>query len=402
MRLSHKMFMIACMASAAFVAPAYAQEEEVPAVVQALLDNLERQSAATVKYDSVEEADNGDVTLTNLTVTRDAKADEPTMGFKVASLSLTGVSEEDTGYLVAKTTFSNMTFDVGSKEFTFNGSAPDGSVEGWHVRELGDDATPKDMVLASSTMAKSGHVGKLTFTAMGQSVTVDSIDSTWDGDASTGSGKFTTKISNIAIPESVLAAADQMGMLKQLGYTSLSFDVNADGSTNVTDTAIDYVMNIGLAGKDIANLKFGVAANGIPLAVFAEMQKAQKEGKEPDFNALMPELQNISFSGASVRFEDASITKKVLPMIAAMQGMDEKTMVASVGPMLQMGLMQLQNEAFAKQAMDAVTGFLNDPKSITVSFNPAAPVKVSDFAAMNPNAPGEAITKLGVTVSAND
>ena len=70
--------------------------------------------------------------------------------------------------------------------------------------------------------------------------------------------------------------------------------------------------------------------------------------------------------------------------------------------MLQMGLMQLQNEAFAQQTMAAVTSFLKEPKSLTITAKPAAPVKVSDFMAMNPNAPGEAITKLGVSVSAND
>jgi hypothetical protein len=117
---------------------------------------------------------------------------------------------------------------------------------------------------------------------------------------------------------------------------------------------------------------------------------------------MMPQIQNISFSGLSLRFDDHSITKKVLPMIAAMQGMDEKTLIASVGPMMQMGLMQLQNQAFAEQALAAVNGFLADPKSLTIKASPAAPVKVSDIMTMNPAAPGEAITKLGVSVSAND
>ena len=58
-------------------------------------------------------------------------------------------------------------------------------------------------------------------------------------------------------------------------------------------------------------------------------------------------------------------------MVAAMQGMDEATLVASVGPMVQMGLMQLQNEAFAQQAMAAVTSFLKDPKSLTITAKPA-------------------------------
>ena len=49
----------------------------------------------------------------------------------------------------------------------------------------------------------------------------------------------------------------------------------------------------------------------------------------------MPQMQT-SLLPARLRFEDQSITKKVLPMVAAMQGMDEKTFLASLGPMLQM------------------------------------------------------------------
>jgi hypothetical protein len=402
MRLSHKFLIATFLATAAVVVPAYA-EENLPGAVQAFLDNVERQTQSKLDYEDAEDDGNGNVTLTNLSLKREAKGDEPAMDIKIASLAFNGISEagEET-YLVDKADFSGMSMDVKGKEFSFTAAVPDGNIEGWYIREVGDDATVKEKLLASSSMAKKTHIGKMTFSAMGQSVSVDGLDSTWDGDPETGSGSFTAKVSNIAIPESLLAQADQSGMLKQLGYTSLSFDINADGKTTYGDKAVDYAMNLGIAGKDIATLKFGFGAAAIPLALFEEMQKAQAEARQPDFAKLMPELQNVEVNGASIRFEDASITKKILPMMAAMQGMDEKTLVASVGPMMQMGLMQLQNEAFAQQAAAAVNSFLADPKSITVTAKPAAPLKVSDFMAMNPNAPGEAITKLGITVTAND
>ncbi len=403
MRLSHKILIATFMASAALILPAQAQEEELPDAVQAFLDNLERQSQAAVDYEDVEDDGNGNVTLKGLTISKEAKGEEPSMDVKIGTLAFNGISASgDSAYLVDKAVMSDMTLDVKGKDFAFNAAMPEGQAEGWYIHEVGENATAKDKMLASSAMAKKTHLGKMTFSAMGQSITVDGIDSTWDGDPSTGSGKFTAKISNIAIPETLLAQADASGMLKQLGYTSLSFDIMADGTSAVGEKAMDYAMNVGIAGKDIATLKFGFGANAIPLALFEEMQTAQTEARQPDLEKLMPELQSVEVTGASFRFEDASITKKVLPMIAAMQGMDEKALVASVGPMMQMGLMQLQNEAFAKQAMDAVSAFLAEPKSITLSAKPAAPLKVSDFMAMNPQAPGEAITKLGLTVSAND
>jgi hypothetical protein len=85
-----------------------------------------------------------------------------------------------------------------------------------------------------------------------------------------------------------------------------------------------------------------------------------------------------------------------------MQGMDEKTFRASIGPMVQLALVQFQNEAFTKQATEAITAFFTDPKSLTLTAKPATALKVSDFATMDPNKPGDAISRLGLSVTAND
>ncbi len=403
MHYSRKIFIILCLSGTALAFPAMAQEDEVPAVAQAFFDNIERQTQSEVDYESAEEDGDGNVTITNMTMTRKAVGEEPALTFKMAEATLEDVTEESESlYKVGSASFTGVTVDVTSKDFSFTVAMPESSAEGWFIRELGDNPTPLETMLSASTLANKMTGGKITITAMGQTVTADGLESTWDGDPNTGSGSYTMKLVNIAIPESIIALADQGGMLKQLGYTSLSFDISGGGKVEMNKEMVNYDVNFGIAGRDMAALKFNVNAGDIPLAVFAELQNAQKAGKEPDFAALMPQIQNITLSGLSFRFEDASLTKKLLPMLAAMQGMDEKTLVASAGPMMQLGLMQLQNEAFAKQASAAVNSFLNDPKSITITAAPAAPVKVSDIMAMNPNAPGEAITKLGVSVSAND
>ena len=99
-------------------------------------------------------------------------------------------------------------------------------------------------------------------------------------------------------------------------------------------------------------------AADFPVAVYAQIRDAQKSGQKPDMNAMLPQLQAVTFKSAAVRFEDSSLTKRLLPMLAKMQGMDEATLIASAGAMMQMGLMQLQNQAFSEQATAAVNGFL--------------------------------------------
>jgi hypothetical protein len=402
MRYSHKMFIILCLSGTAFVMPAMA-EDEVPAAAQAFLDNLERQTTVEPTYESLDEDDDGTVTIKNLAVVKAAEGGQPGVNMKIGEIVLSDLTDEGDGlYQIGNAKFTDMSGDIAATNMAMTFTVPEAGAEGWYVAEASDAPTPEAEFRASMNIARKMTGGKMTITAMGQTFSVDGYESTWDGDPKTGAGSFTMKISNIAIPEAAIAMMDQGGMLKQLGYSGLNFDMNSDGKLTIADGNMGLDVNVGLAGKDIATVRFGIGANDVPLAVYAEIQKAQKAGTQPDFNALMPQVQNITFSGFSVRFEDQSITKKVLPMIAAMQGMDEAGLIASAGPMLQMGLMQLQNEAFAKQTAEAVNNFLKDPKSLTVSAKPAAPVKVSDLMTLNPAAPGEAITKLGVSVTAND
>ena len=401
MRQSHKGLIIVLLSATALSLPAAAQD--VPPVVQALLDNVERQAHVKPAYEAIETDGSGAVTIRKLTVNKPSENGAPSVTMRIDEIVLSGISDAGDGlYEIANASLNNLNGDVSGDGFALTFEMPQGSAEGWYVKVLGDAPTAEDEMRASMNLAHKIQSGKMTFVAMGQSYSVDGYESTWDGDPATGAGDFTMKVDNIAIPEQAIAMVDQGGMLKQLGYSGINLDMQSEGNLDIADGNMGLTFNFGVAARDMGGLKLGMNATGIPVAVYAELQKAQKEGNPPDLNTLMPQVQEISFSGFSIRFEDASITKKVLPMIAAMQGMDEAALIASAGPMLQMGLMQLQNQAFAEQTAAAINGFLKEPKSLTVAAKPATPVKVSDFMSMNPNAPGEIITRLGLSVSSND
>ena len=402
MRLVHTFFSAALLSAAALI-PGIAQAADAPPAVQAFLANIERQTALKPAYEAITTEGSGNATIKNLTLAQPASGDNPALTVKMGEVVFSGITEESPSlYQVGKASFNNLTIDVSSKDGAFTASIPQAGAEGWYIRALGANPTPVEELLATSSFARKMNSGKMTFSAGGQTVSVDGAESTWDGDPNTGAGNFNLKISNIAIPESMMALMDQGGMLKQLGYTSLNLDFATMGNMKVTGDKVGYSFKLGITGRDIAGISVSADLADIPLQVYAAILKAHSEGKEPDYNALTPQMQNIVINGASFRFEDASIVNKVLPMIAAMQGMDEKTFRASIGPMVQLAVVQLQNEAFTKQVMDAVTAFFAAPKSFTVTAAPAAALKVSDLAAMDPNKPGDAITRLGITVKAND
>jgi hypothetical protein len=402
MTASHKEFVYLLIGASLLALPAKAQD--VPPVVAAILKNWEQQTKLKPTYDKLDVDSSGNVTITNLSSSMVAGGNNPSVKITIGEMALEEISDAGGGlYEIGQAKFSAMKMEVAAPDGTaFTIDMPEGSAEGWFVKVLGDNPTPLDMMRSSMSIARRMSSGKMTANVMGQTISSEGYVSTWDGDPATGAGTFSTKIANVVIPEAAIAAIDPTGSLKQIGYRDLVFDMQADGTVTIVGESIGLDFSFAYAGKDMGVLKVSVTASDIPLAVYGELQKAQTMGQEPDFSALMPQLQNVSFGSFTFRFEDASLTKRLLPMAAAMQGMDEAAMVANAGAMVQLGLMQLNNQAFTDQVVGAVNAFLKDPKSITVALKPAAPVKVQQLMTLNPANPGAVINLLGVSVTAND
>ena len=402
MKITLRSAVFLLLATSALTIPA--QAEDVPPVVTAIFKSWETQLKSKPTYEKLETDSDGNITITNLAASVAAEGPKPGMKLTIGAISLKDVAEAADGLIdVGSATFTDTKVEVsGSDSPTFSVEMPEGMAEDWYVAVGSDNPTPKEAFRASMSIAKKMSSGQIKISAMGQTITSDGYEATWDGDPATGAGKFVMAVKDIVIPEAAIAAMDPTGQLKQLGYTDVTVKASGNGELTVTDDTFGFSANVEYAGADIGGFKLAFAASDVPTATVVEMQKAQKEGRTPDFNTLMPQLMNVSLGNLQLRFEDASITKKLLPMIAKKQGMDEAAMVANAGAMMQIGLMQLKNQAFTDQVVGAVNAFLKDPQSFTVSLKPAAPIKVQQLMTLDPSNPGAAIDVLGVSVTAND
>ena len=134
MQLFHKMFMIACLTTTAFAMPAWAADE-VPPAVQAFLDGIERQTSVEPTYESLEDDGDGNVTITNLTIASPPAATSPAITMKIAESEFSDIEDEGDGiFQIGSASFTNMTADVKGTEFAFTAAIPEGSAEGWYVR----------------------------------------------------------------------------------------------------------------------------------------------------------------------------------------------------------------------------------------------------------------------------
>jgi hypothetical protein len=390
------------LAATALTAPAQAQD--VPPVVSAIFKSWETQLKATPAYDKIETDSSGNVTVSNVAATVGAQDPSTTMKLSIGSITLENVAAEADGLIaVGAATFSDTKLEFAgpdSKSIVID--IPKSGLEDWYVAVTGDNPTPMQSFRASMGIAKKMTSGEIKVTAEGQTFAAKGVESAWSGDPVTGAGKTTMSFNDLVIPEAALAMMDPSGQLKALGYSDVTLNMTGEGELSVAGDNFGMNGTFSVSSKDMAAFTFSYGASDIPIAVMTELQTAQKTGRPPDFNMLMPQLMNVSLSGFKMRFEDASITKKVLPLIAKMQGMDEAAMVANAGAMMQLSLMQLKNQAFTDQVVGAVNTFLKEPKSITLSLAPAAPIKVQQVMTLDPGNPGAAIDLFGASVTAND
>jgi hypothetical protein len=114
-------------------------------------------------------------------------------------------------------------------------------------------------------------------------------------------------------------------------------------------------------------------------------------------------MQQLTFHTASVRFDDDSLTNKLLEFVANTQGLKPADIANQAKALAPMMLAQVvQDQALIKSVSDAVTKFLDDPKSLEITAAPGQPVPFALIAAGAMSAPQELPKTLGVTVTANE
>jgi hypothetical protein len=384
----------------ALAAPPWAAAQDVPPAVDALLKSWEKQFRIKPTYQSI----SGDAANATIEGLEASMAADPgsSVRLSVGRIELKNIADQGNGIIeIGQSSYSDLKMDIGAEGQTFTVVMPQAAAEGTYLKVLGDNPTPADEFRASLNITRKMTSGPITITAAGQTVSADGIEASWDGDPVTGAGKSSGRLVNLVVPEAIVEMMDPTGTLKQLGYASLAFDLGGDGTLSNDGTSFGMDFDGYLAARDAGTIRLGGGFAGIPIAALAELQKADP-GKPEAMNALMPQFMAAQISRVEFRFEDASITRKVLPMIAAMQGMDEATFIANAGAMAQLGLAELKNPEFTQKAVAAISAFLNDPRSITVKAMPPAPVPVMQLMMVDPANPGASIDQLGISIEANN
>ncbi|MES0139540.1 hypothetical protein NKJ88_32160 [Mesorhizobium sp. M0016] len=197
--------------------------------------------------------------------------------------------------------------------------------------------------------------------------------------------------------------------IEALGYQNISGNIEIGGTWQPSDGKMDlskYDISVENAGT--LGMTFGLGGYTVDFVKsLQEMQKkmaAQPEGADNSAQgmALLGLLQQLSFNSASIRFDDDSLTGKVLEYVGKQQGMSGEDIANQAKAIVPFGMAQLNNPELTAEVTAAVSKYLDDPKSLEISAEPPAAVPFALIMAGAMSNPADLTKTLGVHVKANE
>ncbi|KQS68089.1 hypothetical protein ASG39_07155 [Rhizobium sp. Leaf371] len=389
-------FLLAGVAFTALASPAFALDGTDFA---AKLNAAYAINGATLAYEAVDVNDDSVVLKGASIKSTMEKADE----LKIGDLTFDGVEElSDGGYTVETVAFPDIDRTADGARLT----AKDISIAGLRIPAKAGTGGIDDLLYY-----ESAGTGPVTVEMGGK--TVFSIEksesnlSRQDGDKGID---FDGIVSGVKADLSEVKDAKAKMAIDKLGLQNPTGEFTMEGSWDLASGVFDIRDN-SFNVDNVGRLSIGLNVSGYTLQLLNSFQEAFKAAeanpnKEAANQALglsaMGLMQQLSFTSASIRFEDASITKRLLDYFGAEQGVTGEQLAQSIkglAPIMiaQLNLPDLQNELTA-----AINTYLDAPKNLTITAEPEKPVPFPMIMGAGMGAPNTLPSVLGVKVTAND
>lgn len=354
-------------------------------------------NAVTVAFANAE-ASGDTVTLSGISI---APAGEDAVELD-AQITFSGVSENPDGsYDVARAESRDIT--IPNEGFTL-------SIGGIAVENLRVDATPADNPLEMAKFYERFEMTGAALTAQGREVvTIESVTASnvpGDDAAELVSSYAVTGIH--AEPGSI-GIAEIAGMVAALGLEVIDAHMQGEGVWNV-ETGRMEVTESSITVENAGALDFTFTLDGYDLDLLGQTMALNREltddptpeemaAKSAEIADLMS--ANIKLVSAAIRFEDNSITNKIIDLFAGMNGAPREAMVAGFAAAApakaaEMGL----SEELQAELGNAASAFLADPRSFEISVAPDAPVSFAEISAQAED-PAATEALLNIAVKAN-
>ncbi len=343
-------------------------------------DNAEGEEVTALLDVKVKAAEGPEVVIPAIEIGNVAQSD---LGWTVGSIEVPSysLSEDDRSFWINNIRIGGVTVPAEGKKLPYGGMTAYESVS---VAEVGVDIKGAEVLrMADFHVEMSPMAGNapLEYSGAVESMSID----------------FTT------VPDET-----SRGVLQQLGYLKMEGFMEMGGSWNPADGTLDMAQ-FDLTVNNAGTLGIALALGGYTEAFIEQLSamQAQLTANPGGDNsaaglAMLGLMQQLTFQSAQISFYDDSVTNKVIDFVAQMQGMKPADLKNQVKGMVPFLTMQLNDPELTNAVTQAVSKFIDDPKSLIISAEPAAPVPFAVIMAGAMSAPQTLPKQLGVKVSANE
>lgn len=319
---------------------------------------------------------------------------------QLGNLTFADVSEEDGGYRIG--TISTEPYHFAQDLLTIDVSTM--SFNGVLLPPADDADAVKSIPFYESTELESLDVklaGKPLFSLANMS---GEMTAPVDGNPMEITGsveKFTADLTAIEDPAS-------RAVIDGLGYQTISGNIEMSGSWKPTSGRMALTQH-DITIDDAGTLGVMFDIGGYTPSFMQSIQELQKKMASQPADAdnsaqglaMLGLMQQLTFHSASVRFDDDSLTGRLLDYFASQQGMKPEDIANQAKAILPFLTAQLNNPELSGQITAALNRFLDDPESLEITATPPAPVPFALIAAGGMTSPMELPKTLGVSVTAN-
>jgi hypothetical protein len=383
---------IAAMLSLSAAPAAFAQADEA---MLARLKAVMTEQGTTLDWESVEEYEDQDGNeVTALKNARIGAGDEETV---ISQIELVEVTEQDGGWQIGTVRVPQHSAEDDGTTVAITDFAIDGLV----LPAEGDQDEIPIYDSASLGALTVSAKGKEVFTLNDLFVEVTSPEDGGTIDFTGAAEAFNLNIDGIE-DEASRAAIRAMGYEKLAGYFELAGSWSPDeGMLELSK----YDITVNDAGTFGISLKLGGYTREFLASlreVQAQMASDPKGENSAAGMAMLGLMQQLTFHSARIQFNDDSLTNRALEYVAAQQGSKPADIANQAKAVVPFAMMQLNNPELTMMTTQAVSSFLDNPKNLVITAQPANPMPFALIAAGAMIAPQALPQQLGVKVLANE
>jgi hypothetical protein len=309
-------------------------------------------------------------------------------------ISLENVAEVAEGFKVEK---------ISGGEF--NVVDPDSSmkVANWSMKNA---VIPKKGIAAESTTAlplENVSVGAIDLSMKGsQVVQIASINLTVSPVKDNTPVDLDFSISGINM-DMTKSDPSSLAAIEALGLQSIKGEIKAVGSWNPVDGRL-LLKEQSFDFADIGRLNLTLDISGYTADVSKQISNTLKLVGNKDAStaagfSMLGIAQKLTFNQISLRFDDASITNRVLDYMAKQSGTTREAYVAQLKAMAPVMVMQLPEPGLQASWAAATSKFLDNPKSFEIKSVQTTPIPLEKMM-VGAMALPELIKSLGITITA--